>query len=161
MIKHEFNFTPKKKYFEQIKAGIKHFEYRLDNDYWKKRLVGKTFDNVVYTLGYPKADDFERRIIRPWAGFEIQDVIHEEWGNIPQRVFAIKIASPCLAVPKRYENTSMKQQIFTTPRRGWLGRTPKGAEYMQSANERAKRMKAALRDPDQPIDKRQQRLPGF
>jgi len=55
----------------------------------------------------------------------------------------------------------MKREIFKTPRRGWLGQAPQGAEYMQDVNKRAKRMKAALRDPDQAADSRQQHLPGF
>jgi len=55
----------------------------------------------------------------------------------------------------------MKPQIFKTPRRGWLGQAPQGAEYMQNVNKRAKRMKAALRDFEQTIDKKQLRLPGF
>lgn len=55
----------------------------------------------------------------------------------------------------------MKREIFKTPRRGWLGQAPQGAEYMQDVNKRAKRMKAALRDPDQPADSRQLWLPGI
>ncbi len=54
-----------------------------------------------------------------------------------------------------------RESIFKTSRRGWLGQIPQGAEYIQDVNERAKRMKAVLRDPDQPVDKRQCRLPGF
>jgi len=81
----------KRKWFEQIKAGTKHFEYRLENEYWRKRLVGETFDRIVFTLGYPKADDPEHRIIKPWAGYEIQVIKHEEWRGIPKKVFAIRI----------------------------------------------------------------------
>ena len=55
----------------------------------------------------------------------------------------------------------MKKSIFKTSRRGWLGQVPQGAEYMQNVNDRVKRMKAACRDPEQSLDKRQQRLPGF
>jgi hypothetical protein len=55
----------------------------------------------------------------------------------------------------------MKTQIFTTPRRGWMGDKPMGAEYMRNVNERARRMKAAVREQDQPTDNRQLRLPGF
>lgn len=84
----------KKKWFEAIKDGSKDFEYRLDTEYWRKRLVGKTFDRVVFTLGYPKSHDQNRRIIRPWAGYEMQNIIHEEWGEIQQRVFAIRIIAP-------------------------------------------------------------------
>lgn len=81
----------KRKWFEQIKAGTKPEEYRLDNDYWRKRLVGKTFDCVILTLGYPKRDDHERRIVLPWRGYTMKTIQSEEWGNIPQRVFAIKL----------------------------------------------------------------------
>ena len=55
----------------------------------------------------------------------------------------------------------MKKPIFKTPRRGWLGKTPMGPDYMEDVNERARRMKAACRDIDQPADNRQRRLPGF
>ena len=55
----------------------------------------------------------------------------------------------------------MKKPIFKTPRRGWLGKTPMGPDYMEDVNERARRMKVACRDADQPADNRQLRLPGF
>lgn len=55
----------------------------------------------------------------------------------------------------------MKKPIFKTPRRGWLGKTPLGSDYMEEVNERARKMKAAYRDTDQPADNRQRRLPGF
>ena len=81
----------KRKWFEQIKAGIKPFEFRLNNEYWQKRLIGKTYDKVIFTLGYPKRDDSERRIVKPWAGYEMQTVISEEWDNEPKDCFAIRI----------------------------------------------------------------------
>lgn len=55
----------------------------------------------------------------------------------------------------------MKIQIFKTPRRGLMGSKPLGAEYMHEVNERARRMKAALRETDRPADHRQLRLPDF
>ena len=81
----------KRKWFEQIKAGIKPFEFRLNNEYWQKRLIGKAYDKVIFTLGYPKRDDSERRIVKPWAGYEMQTVISEEWDNEPKDCFAIRI----------------------------------------------------------------------
>lgn len=42
-----------------------------------------------------------------------------------------------------------------------MGNKPLGADYMQDVIERARRMKAACRERDQPTDKRQLRLPGF
>ena len=82
----------KRKWFEKIKAGEKPEEYRLDNEYWRKRLVGKTFDRVIVTLGYPKRDDNERRIIFPYRGYEMKTIVSEEWQGKPQRVFAIRLA---------------------------------------------------------------------
>jgi len=55
----------------------------------------------------------------------------------------------------------MKPLVFQTPRRGLMGKKPLGAEYMPEISERARRMKAAIREEKQPIDRRQQRLPGI
>ena len=55
----------------------------------------------------------------------------------------------------------MDKQIFKTPRRGWLGKEPLGSDYMEQINERARRLKMACRDKNQPADKWQPRLPGF
>lgn len=64
----------KRKWFDMIKAGVKKEEYRAYNDYWKKRLyesndiksnkwhLTRSFDKLVFTLGYPKSDDTERRL---------------------------------------------------------------------------------------------------
>jgi len=55
----------------------------------------------------------------------------------------------------------MKSPVFQTPWRGLMGKKPLGAEYMPEISERARRMKAAIREEKQPIDKGQKRLPGF
>lgn len=66
----------KKKWFDMIKLGEKKEEYREIKLYWKKRLrniILKTdlstvyegfqrYDRLVFTLGYPKADNTERRL---------------------------------------------------------------------------------------------------
>lgn len=56
-----------------------------------------------------------------------------------------------------------QHSIFTTPRRGLMGRRPLGADYMPQVTERARRMKAAaaIREQGRGVDNRQQRLPGF
>lgn len=82
----------KAKWFYQIKSGIKPCEYRLKNEYWSKRLEGKTFSQIVLTLGYPKRDDHSRRIIKPWLGYEIRNITSEEWNNESKECFAILIA---------------------------------------------------------------------
>lgn len=79
-----------KKWFDLIKSGEKKEEYRELGEYWGKRLVDEEsmirdfnspnfdasvlcrdllmkhvrhFDSVVFTCGYPKADDTERRLV--------------------------------------------------------------------------------------------------
>ena len=67
----------KKQWFDMVKAGDKKEEYREIKPYWKTRLrniVFKTdfsrvyegfrrYDRIVFTLGYPKADDTDRRLV--------------------------------------------------------------------------------------------------
>lgn len=67
----------KKQWFDMIKSGEKKEEYREFNEFWIKRLTWTNrcskeqrdpfngtilFDSLVFTLGYPKADDTERRL---------------------------------------------------------------------------------------------------
>lgn len=82
----------KAEYFDQIKSGAKPFEYRLVTDYWRKRLVGVAYDTVELTLGYPKADDRERRLLRPYKGYRIITITHPHFGPEPVEVFAIDVS---------------------------------------------------------------------
>ena len=72
----------KRKWFDMIKAGVKKEEYREMKECWYKRLcreqnpnqpwlnpmggiyfkIRKDFDTLVFTLGYPKKTDTERRM---------------------------------------------------------------------------------------------------
>ena len=81
----------KSEYFNQIKSGEKLEEYRLYNDFWKKRIEGKPFESILITKGYPKKNDHERRLKRPWKGYEIKEIIHQHFGKDPVKVFAIKV----------------------------------------------------------------------
>lgn len=78
-------------YFYQMKSGEKVEEYRLRTPYWGKRLEGRTYDNVIITLGYPKKDSNERRIVVPWRGFETRKITHKHFGPDPVEVYAIRI----------------------------------------------------------------------
>ncbi len=80
-------------YFDQIKAGTKPREYRLMTDYWQRRLVGRTYDRIVLTRGYPKADDAARRLELPWRGYEVQTITHPHFGPYPVQVFAIDVSA--------------------------------------------------------------------
>lgn len=81
----------KRKWFDLIKSGEKTEEYRLVNDYWRKRLVDRSYEWIALTLGYPSRDDTERRIVLPWRGYEIKRISHPEWGESEVDVFAIKL----------------------------------------------------------------------
>lgn len=81
----------RKEYFNKIKNGEKKFEYRLFNDYWKKRLDNKEFDNVIIQLGYPKVSEKDKTLKFKYQGYKIEKIKHKEFGAKPVKVFAIKL----------------------------------------------------------------------
>ena len=74
----------KYKYFDQVEDGIKLKEYRLVKPYWTKRIVGKTFGRVIIVRGYTS-----EHLIFPWNGYEIEEILHEEFGKEPVLVYGI------------------------------------------------------------------------
>jgi len=82
----------KAEYFDAIRAGTKPEEYRLVNDYWRKRLEGREYDLIELTKGYPRRDDADRRLVLPWRGYVIRTIMHHHFGNVPVEVFAINVA---------------------------------------------------------------------
>jgi len=78
-------------YLREIRDGVKPFEYRLQTDYWRKRLIGHDFDGIELKLGYPARGDTERRLCRPWRGFQRQTITHPHFGPSPVEVFAIRV----------------------------------------------------------------------
>lgn len=82
-------------YFDEIKKGVKPFEYREYKHYWIKRLA-KHYDLVSFRLGYPKTNsekeviDKSKVIDRPYQGYELQTIVHKQFGNKPVKVFAIR-----------------------------------------------------------------------
>ncbi len=83
----------KREYFEAIRDGSKTEEYRLCTPYWAKRLTPAfaRYENVVLMLGYPSRDDHDRRIIRPWRGYNIKTITHPHFGPDPVQVYAIHV----------------------------------------------------------------------
>lgn len=90
----------KKQWFDMIKAGIKKEEYREINRYWIARLVAAMvpftgtvlsftdFGTIVFTLGYPKADDTERRLVFKNPRIRI-GTGRPEWGAEPGRQYFV------------------------------------------------------------------------
>lgn len=82
----------RKEYFDQIKSGKKNEEYRRTIPYWRKRIDGKVFDFVEIVLGYPKAEDTEKRIRFPWKGYSIKTLWLHPAFDIPSPVvYAIRL----------------------------------------------------------------------
>lgn len=82
----------KAEYFDAIRDGSKPEEFRLRTEYWRKRLEGRSYDGIVLTKGYPRADDAERRLERPWAGYRETTITHPHFGPEPVEVYAINVA---------------------------------------------------------------------
>lgn len=81
-------------YFDQIAAGTKVEEFRLVTKFWTKRLVGRVYDRLVITRGYPSASDTSKRLAFHWNGFEQRMLQHPHFGAEPVEVFAISLAKP-------------------------------------------------------------------
>jgi hypothetical protein len=81
----------KAEYFNAIKAGTKHEEFRLRTPFWRKRLEGRTFDRVVLTLGYPARDDASKRLVLPWRGMRETTITHPHFGPEAVNVYAIQV----------------------------------------------------------------------
>jgi hypothetical protein len=78
-------------YFDDIAAKKKPFEYRLKNEYWRRRLEGRHYDNIHIKKGYPKATDTSRIITKPYRGYEEQTITHPHFGPLPVEVYAIHV----------------------------------------------------------------------
>nr|DAH88146.1 MAG TPA: protein of unknown function (DUF3850) [Caudoviricetes sp.] len=89
----------KGEYFDAMIRGEKTEEYRLFNDYWKRRLInfkdsgqiGRKYERLIITKGYPKKDDKSRRIDIPYDGWTVKTITHPHFGPDPVKVFAIKV----------------------------------------------------------------------
>ena len=79
-------------YFDLIKKGDKTEEYRLTTKYWKKRLVNRNYREIVFTRGYPKIEDQEKRLSFKYDGYEIKTITHKHFGADPVEVFAIQFS---------------------------------------------------------------------
>lgn len=84
----------KRIYFDSIKAGCKGEEYRLVNEYWTKRLVGRDYEQVVVTLGYPSYAQTDRFLHFPWRGYRKTKITHPHFGPDEVEVFAIELYDP-------------------------------------------------------------------
>lgn len=82
----------KRKYWEQIRDGEKDLEFRLANEYWRKRLVGRIYDEIHLCLGYPKKGEDSKVLKRKWRMIAKETILHEHFGDKPVEVFCIDVS---------------------------------------------------------------------
>jgi hypothetical protein len=79
----------KREYFEQIKRGEKFEEYWIATPYWRPRLAGREYDQIVLTLA---RGDGSRRLLFPWRGARLTTITHPHFGPYSVQVFAIALS---------------------------------------------------------------------
>lgn len=82
----------KRKWWEQIRDGVKTVELRRCTDFWRKRLIGREYDEIHLCLGYPKKGDESRTLKRRWRCVARETIVHEEFGYDPVDVYVIDVA---------------------------------------------------------------------
>ena len=86
----------RKKYFDEINAGVKDHEYRRESPYWTRRLSGPpgqgiTYDLVLIACGYPKKKDPGKWIAFRYNGYHYMPIQHPEFGPEPVQVYAVSV----------------------------------------------------------------------
>ncbi len=87
----DLHLNLKGEYFDQIKACTKKFEYREITPYWTKRIENREYEKIYIKQGYPKKDDKDNIIVRPWKGYIKTHIKHEHFGNELVNVYAIVV----------------------------------------------------------------------
>lgn len=60
--------------FDEIHLGAKVQEYRTYNNFWKRRLIGKSFTHVAIVCGQNRAGKVQRTMVFEWRGYEVKTV---------------------------------------------------------------------------------------
>jgi hypothetical protein len=100
----------KKKWWDLIVAGAKHDELRLKTPFWERRLIGRTYDAIEITWGYPGRGDASRRLRFAWNGFFVCSILHEEFGDRPVTVFKIGLSTSVTPIKESNHQQSIDAQ---------------------------------------------------
>ena len=85
------NLNLKGEYFHAIRAGKKVEEYRLYNEYWRKRLEGREYERLIIKLGYPASHEAHRIINLSYFGYEVKTITHPLFGPDPVKELDVKV----------------------------------------------------------------------
>lgn len=88
----DLHLNLKAEYFQQIRDNAKPEEYRQAVDYWKKRLIHRTYGRIILKSGYPSKDQKDRILYRRWNGCTEKTITHPEFGDRPVDVIAIDVS---------------------------------------------------------------------
>lgn len=72
-----------RQWFDAIATGKKRREYRARTEYWKRRLIGREYDEVHFTNGYGKH--------RPWMRVRFIGITMDRWQG--KDVYAIRLGA--------------------------------------------------------------------
>ena len=84
----------KAKWWHKIKSGEKTVELRRATDYWRKRLIGRHYDEIHLWLGYPPRTDTTKLLRRKWELVAKERVQSDEFGPDPVECFVISVSKP-------------------------------------------------------------------
>ena len=115
-------FHLKKKWFDLIKEGTKTHEYRIYNEYWKKRIrkhlnldtyvyIPPNTD-IVFALGYPKKDDKEKTIEAKMTKIRVIDGNNTDL-KYNGKVFDIEFVTE-MSFRRKMEETMLLMHQFKT-----------------------------------------------
>jgi dsRNA-specific ribonuclease len=82
----------KARWWDEIASGSKSVELRLQTEYWRKRLIGREYDEIHLWKGYPPKTQTQLLLRRKWASVVESQVVHEEFGPKPVAVFCIDVS---------------------------------------------------------------------
>lgn len=63
-----------RRWFEEMRAGLKTEEHVAVTPHWLGRLTGQRFERLVIELAYPKQHDSVRRLVFPYRGYVVKTV---------------------------------------------------------------------------------------
>ena len=84
----------KARWWDEIASGSKSVELRLQTEYWRKRLIGREYDEIHLWKGYPPKSETQFLLKRKWVSVVECEIVHEEFGPEPVKVFSIDVSEP-------------------------------------------------------------------
>ena len=85
------------RWFDDILAGTKTEEFRLNSKFWAPRLIDRDYGRIILLRGYPAGGGIvgKTRLLRAWRGVRlIPEFTHPHFGDDPVSVIAVDLSEP-------------------------------------------------------------------